>query len=268
MKKARNGFIKALPYLCLVGVIVLGLMTIIGTGGGGGGGDGSTTDTTALTAGGWTGSAGFGELSFIVNSTSTGITEISYAFSDFLCGIATYNGTITVKTTTPWSITDSQFTIERTFSPDFEMTLIGTFDETGMNASGTWEAVSDGTTCSGTWDASPIATINGTLTLPAEANGKEYWVLIDNDTDGDNGYVNATVGTCGSGTTVDYTINNVNAGAYYVYAGVRIVSGHDSPPQSGDYIGFYGTGSDPPDEANAVVPSSGTVTFDIILSVY
>ena len=38
MKKARNGFMNTLPYLCLVGVIALGLMTIIGTGGGGGGG--------------------------------------------------------------------------------------------------------------------------------------------------------------------------------------------------------------------------------------
>jgi hypothetical protein len=42
MKRSRNGFIKNLRYLCLVGVIALGLMTIVGTGGGGGGdgGDG------------------------------------------------------------------------------------------------------------------------------------------------------------------------------------------------------------------------------------
>ena len=39
MTKAKNGFIKNLPYLCLVGVIALGLMTIVGTGGGGGGGE-------------------------------------------------------------------------------------------------------------------------------------------------------------------------------------------------------------------------------------
>ena len=40
MKKSRNGFIKNLRYLCLVGVIALGLMTIVATGGGGGGGGG------------------------------------------------------------------------------------------------------------------------------------------------------------------------------------------------------------------------------------
>lgn len=44
MKKVKNRFSKNLRYLCLTGVIALGLMTIIGTGGGGGssdGGDGS-----------------------------------------------------------------------------------------------------------------------------------------------------------------------------------------------------------------------------------
>ena len=46
MMKARNRFIKNLRYLCLIGVIGLGLMTIVGTGGGGGGGGTSvSTDT-------------------------------------------------------------------------------------------------------------------------------------------------------------------------------------------------------------------------------
>jgi hypothetical protein len=37
MKRVRNGFVKNLHYLCLAGVIALGLTTIIATGGGGGG---------------------------------------------------------------------------------------------------------------------------------------------------------------------------------------------------------------------------------------
>jgi len=51
MKKAKNGLIKALPYLCLVGVIALGLMTIVATGGGGGdgGGDGGYPPSVNLT---------------------------------------------------------------------------------------------------------------------------------------------------------------------------------------------------------------------------
>ena len=115
--------------------------------------------------------------------------------------------------------------------------------------------------------ATSNTTVTGTLTLPAEANGKEYWVLIDNDTDGDNGYISYTIGTCGPGTSVDYSISNVPAGTFYVYAGVRVTSASDSPPEGDDYIGYYNAGP-PPTEANAVVPSSGTVDFDIPLMVF
>ena len=45
MMKVRNGFIRNLHYLCLIGVVALGLMTIVGTGGGGGGGTSVSTDT-------------------------------------------------------------------------------------------------------------------------------------------------------------------------------------------------------------------------------
>jgi hypothetical protein len=51
MKKAGTMFIKNLRYLCLVGVIAIGLMTIVGTGGGGGGGGGSTSTTTTGSGG-------------------------------------------------------------------------------------------------------------------------------------------------------------------------------------------------------------------------
>jgi len=47
MKKARNGFIKNLHYLCLIGVIALGLMTIVGSNGGDGGDGGTPTDPCA-----------------------------------------------------------------------------------------------------------------------------------------------------------------------------------------------------------------------------
>jgi hypothetical protein len=41
MKKVTNGFVKSLHYLCLAGVIAIGLMTIVATGGGeDGGGEG------------------------------------------------------------------------------------------------------------------------------------------------------------------------------------------------------------------------------------
>jgi len=112
------------------------------------------------------------------------------------------------------------------------------------------------------------ATVNGTLTLPADASGKAYIIAVDTDTEGSNSYIAATVGTCSSGTTVNYSINAVPEGIYYVWAVVRLVSAQDSPAAYGDYIGFYGTGLDPPVSVNATVPDSGTVTFDITLSLW
>lgn len=46
MKKSKNGFVKNLTYLWLVGVIALGLMTVVATGGGGGGAPPSPPETT------------------------------------------------------------------------------------------------------------------------------------------------------------------------------------------------------------------------------
>ena len=103
----------------------------------------------------WTGSSGFGDLSFTVNSTSTGITQIIYHYIDFSCGISTYvDMTHTHNFITPLSITDSQFTHEYS-SSGLELTLSGTFGQTGMSASGTYKAVVDGTICQGNWDATP-----------------------------------------------------------------------------------------------------------------
>ncbi len=115
-----------------------------------------SSSSTNPVSGTWTGPAGFGQLSFVVNSTGTGISEIKYTFIEFRCGPVIRNGNIRVIAGTPWPITDNQFTIEKTLDPNFEMTVSGTFDQTGTNASGNWEAVSYGTTCTGTWDASPI----------------------------------------------------------------------------------------------------------------
>lgn len=112
------------------------------------------------------------------------------------------------------------------------------------------------------------ATVTGNLTLPAAAPGKMWAVLVDNDFDGDNGQIKLVTGSCGSGTNVPYSVSNVPAGTFYIYAAVFVVSDGSSGPQSGDYIGIYGgTLTNPPSSANAVVPSSGTVDFDFALDV-
>ena len=111
------------------------------------------------------------------------------------------------------------------------------------------------------------ATVEGKLILPEPAPGRQYWVIVDQDYDGGNGYVRYCLGICGSDTEISYGISDVPAGTYYIYGCVRIVSSHANPPEVGDYMGAYdGTFGESPNEPNAVVPAFGTVTFDIILS--
>jgi hypothetical protein len=154
MKKIRNGSFINLRYFCIIFVIAFGLIAFVACGGGGD--DGAAPPVpppvppTQPHPGEWSGPADFGELNFIVDSTSTGITEITFTFNNFTCA-GIHNGSIKITSVPPWPIADRQFTIESPPNPNLEMTLIGTFDNTGTNVSGTYEAVSFGTTCSGTW---------------------------------------------------------------------------------------------------------------------
>ncbi len=100
----------------------------------------------------WRGSAEFGEFVFIVNNNSTGISKISYNFSNWTCGPTTRSGGVSISHT-HWPITSGQFTIETDLGGTLPMTIRGKFDENGTHASGNWEAVSSGVTCSGAWDA-------------------------------------------------------------------------------------------------------------------
>ena len=107
-------------------------------------------------SGEWNASVEFGELVFTVNNSSTGISEISYNFSSWTCGPTLRSGEMGFGHIPHWPITRGQFTIETDLGGalyEVPMTICGKFDETGKHASGTWEAVSYGTTCSGAWDA-------------------------------------------------------------------------------------------------------------------
>ena len=66
---------------------------------------------------------------------------------------------MTVTYTPGRLISDNEFQIILDMSTDpFEyepFTISGSFDESGNYASGTWQAIIRGQTCSGTWQASP-----------------------------------------------------------------------------------------------------------------
>ena len=84
----------------------------------------------------------------------------------------------------------------------------------------------------------PKATVNGTVTLPAIATGKPFAVYIDNNGNGGDGYTEMVSGIV-VGSTVSYSISDVDAGTYYVYCHVDL-DGSGSSPNYGDYLGYRG----------------------------
>jgi len=114
-------------------------------------------------------------------------------------------------------------------------------------------------------DSDSTAQITGSLILPADATGKPFIVAVDDNFDADDGFTKVKAGTCVEGLNQEYTIANVPSGAYYIYAVVWVVAAAYATPESGDYVGYYGTNGTIPNEPNAVVPKSGTKQFDITL---
>lgn len=136
-------------------------------------------------SGDWIGSAGFGDLSFTVDSASTGITEITWYWTDFICDGIKLNGSRTRTYMPPKPIINGQFpTVELdpfiSLDDSSKFSMTGTFDATGTNASGTYEAVIFGTTCPGTWNASPVGSATtidwvGTPRVEHGASTKKFY---------------------------------------------------------------------------------------------
>ncbi len=139
--------------------------------------------------------------------------------------------------------------------------------EADTDGDGAWDWFSGTLMLDGTVvppDAGEMATVTGTLSLPMTATCAEWVVAIDNDTDGDNGFVAFSDGTCGSSEQISYTIVNVPAGTYYLYA-VAFLEPRTGGPIPGDYLGFYPTGLAEPTGPNTLIPDTGMVNFDIPL---
>lgn len=108
----------------------------------------------------------------------------------------------------------------------------------------------------------------GTLTLPGTATGKHYEVRIVTSTGAATlAPVAMTSGTTTGSTTLAYSIPNVPAGTYFILAFVDVNGTGGTSSTPGDYAGWYGhdASGNPPAQPNAVVPGSGTVTFDFSL---
>ncbi|MHC4105333.1 MAG: hypothetical protein ACYSR9_10365 [Planctomycetota bacterium] len=110
------------------------------------------------TSGEWSGTAGFGEIDFVVNAEGNGIEEVTITFKDYKCGIVTSNGILNVSFNPPSSIDEGHVAFDFDLDPppvDETLTMEGTFNAIGTSISGTYEADFYGTMCTGTWSASP-----------------------------------------------------------------------------------------------------------------
>lgn len=155
---------KTLRYTCLFAVIVLGLITIIGTGGSSdngssNGNDNDNGDVPAITpkAGAWLGTAEFGEIEFTVSADRQGIEKIKVTFVEYSCGHSTRNGSITINYPTPLKINNAQFTATFNLTPNGEDKLfIEGFFDTSEELSGFFELTDDGVpiVCTGALSAS------------------------------------------------------------------------------------------------------------------
>lgn len=192
-------------------------------------------------------------IKIIFNSNGTGTAQLS----DY--GGAAYNVTFT------WSSTGNQLNIQ----PAGQNPVVGTYT---ISVNSLIFSFVEGTdTMEFTFTktgAAGGATVMGTLTLPAAANGNTWLVIIDDNFTPDDGYNYMTSGVAGTTTSINYSINNVSAGTYLIYAAICQSAGCPNGPQSGDFVGIYGgTYSNPPTQANATVPASGTVTFNITVEI-
>lgn len=102
----------------------------------------------------WEGTADFGTIAFTVKDDGTAITKIKYDFEEWRCGNVTRSGGATISGS--WPIRNDEIDITNQMY-NLTMTISGTFDSAGNEASGAWVADSYGTVCRGTWQATPLS---------------------------------------------------------------------------------------------------------------
>ena len=115
---------------------------------------------------------------------------------------------------------------------------------------------------------SPEQKVTVILNLPQSAPGRPWHIGFDDDLDGD--YIWFEMGTCGQEANITLEFDDVPAGTYYLTATVFVVSDGTAPPIPGDYTGIYLRRGQERRELfapNATVPESGSVTFEVNLSV-
>ncbi len=152
----------------------------------------------------------------------------------------------------------------------------GTIDADGAQA--TWTApategkyiltvkISDGRTTTEAWVTLfvfiPLTTINGTLTLNGAASGDLHQTRVylrAGATARENDQLIRRVPTAGSGRQVEFTIDKVTPGRYYLEAW-RDLNG-DGLIGDGDYYGYFGDAARPGDNPPPLTIAEGETRF-------
>jgi hypothetical protein len=116
-------------------------------------------------------------------------------------------------------------------------------------------------------DTTGGASVAGTLTLPATAQGAGYFVRLAIGVSTVTAPVAETTGTTTGTTSLAYEIRDVPSGTYFLLGFVDVDASGGTASTPGDYAGWYGHNGDgnPPAAANVVVPDTGTVRYDFAL---
>jgi len=220
-------------------------------------------------SGTFTGNVENGTLGFILYSDNS--ITLNWETPNACCTSST--GSYTLNGTN-FSYTVNGLATAAPESSNFSMTGNGSLNASSGNGSYSINFNGQGwENQSGSWNVSVPGSQNASLTvvlnLPADAEGKTGVVIIDTDLDADNGVISSLAGACPTGTLISVPFDDVPAGTYFIYGGVWVVGEYGDEPGPGDYIGVYG-GTYPnniPDQPNAIVPASGSKTFNIDLIV-
>jgi hypothetical protein len=132
---------------------------------------------------------------FVVNEDATSITQLKIIFTDWKCGSATHNGSVT--SISNWNINNNGFVINRKdYITNEEFTITGTFGSSGNQASGDWSYKSSSGNCDGNWTAIPEG---GIIQLP------DLVVTASN-------FVPST-GTIGTNLNIQTVVKNIGSGS-------------------------------------------------------
>ncbi len=200
--------------------------------------------------------------------------KVSYysSLSDLSNPVNSLSGTCGASATVPYSLTVSAGSYYITAVVDVDSNTFFFSPNAGdyLGVYGTtwpvWPGSKNAAVSSGSssFDVNLVTASNnlsGTITIPADQAGKQYWVLVDQDTNGGNSnYAALQMGNLPSGTAIPFAVVVMVPGTYYLYGGVNMDS--SGPPVTGDYIGFYGVSSPPYYNS----PASPNLTIDVAAS--